>query len=144
LIPADYDVSKGAYIEAIVYFPSTDNALRVPFLLDTGSSSTAVSVADLGSLAPNPLNRLALRRSVTRMTGLGGSMRPWLTDAGIALGHDDGRVTQFRTTVAIIETPGIPSLLGRDILSKGYLHFDGMGGSVRFDIETATFRLDAP
>ena len=74
------------------------------------------------------------------MSGLGGSVTWSLLDAGVAFIHDDGGLTQFIQALAVISTPDIPSLLGRDILAFGNLHYDAIGGSVTLDFEKGLFR----
>jgi hypothetical protein len=68
------------------------------------------------------------------MTGVGGVVPWWTIDIGLGFVHDDGGLTFFGLPVAVLSTPGIPSLLGRDILSIGKLTFDGTSNAVSLEV----------
>lgn len=76
------------------------------------------------------------------MAGIGGTLDDWwFLDAGLALLHDNGGMTQFIQSFAFISAPGIPSLLGRDILALGNMDYQGIAGSVTLDFEQGLFRI---
>jgi hypothetical protein len=68
------------------------------------------------------------------MGGIGGRSQWWEIDVGIAMQHRDGGTTTISKPLAVIGTLGLPSLLGRDILSNGILTIDGPAGRMTFDI----------
>jgi hypothetical protein len=68
------------------------------------------------------------------MLGVGGTSRWQQFDGGLSLRHEHGGITSIALPMAIVGTPGTPSLLGRDVLSQGVLIIDGPKDEVSFDI----------
>jgi hypothetical protein len=64
------------------------------------------------------------------------------TRAHIALTHEDSAVSHLELDVALLLDPnvlGLPSVLGRDVLYRGHLHFDPSAGGVYFDAPKGSF-----
>lgn len=137
MILADYDAISGAWVSGYLYVRSVREAIEIRFLIDTGAALTCVAA---GELLRAGIDDLPLRPGDSAMSGLGGAVRWSLLDAGVALEHDDGGLTQFILPVAVISTPGIPCLLGRDILALGSLNYEGAAGSVTLNFEQGLFR----
>ena len=107
------------FIEAVFQFPTADEGFEVPVLIDTGADRTI--------LAPLDALRLALRFDIDFTTfeqgrpsiGVGGQVSTRLVDV-------DLRIDAFSTPMqlTVLEPPAsgrishIPSLLGRDIISR--------------------------
>ena len=106
------------FIDSVFHFPTLDRNLEVPLLVDTG--------ADRAVLSPHDGRRLARRFAIDLATlptgapsaGVGGRSRTRIIEAVIVL-------DTFSTSLLlpILEPPRgtlspIPSLLGRDILSR--------------------------
>lgn len=134
MITGVYDVTQGAHVTGLVYFPTVDRTLDVPFLVDTGASLTSISMGDLVRLGDETARGLPLSAGTGPMTGVGGVVPWWTMDIGLGFVHDDGGLTFFGLPVAVLSTPGIPSLLGRDILSIGKLTFDGTSNAVSLEV----------
>ncbi len=108
-------VRRRPFVQARFDFPSLNRSLEVPLLVDTGADRTII--------APLDANRLGLDLSTLSMgqpsTGVGGQMNTRLVEALVTL--DDFSTT---LTLTILEplperrALPIPSLLGRDIISR--------------------------
>ena len=71
------------------------------------------------------------------MRGVGGAVTGFATHIGLEFTHDDAEVSSFDLNVLLLLDPGslgLPSLLGRDMLFRGPLHFDPVGGRVSLDL----------
>jgi hypothetical protein len=121
--------------------PSLDRTLDISFLVDTGASLTSISPSDLLSLGLDVLADLPAEPGPVPLTSVGGPVTWWLTNAVLAFTHDDGAITQISVPIALVPALRSPSLLGRDILNKGTLLYDGRAASLTFDIEPGEVRL---
>ena len=113
------------FIEAVFQFPTVDEGFEVPILIDTGADRTI--------LAPLDALRLTLQFGIDftafeqglPSTGVGGQVSTRLVDVDI-------RLDTFSTSIqlTVLEQPEsgpispIPSLLGRDIISRFGLFVD--------------------
>ena len=141
MINARYDLRSGAWVNGYLFLPSIGLTIEVPFLIDTGSGVTSIAEADLEHPRGNPLQDLPLRPGPKPMIGVGGTLDSWsFLDAGLAFLHDSGGLTHFVQPFAVISTPGIPSLLGRDVLAYGSMQYEGIAGSVTLEFEQGLFR----
>ena len=145
MITGIYDALNGAFITASVYFPApVDEFLLISFLVDTGATQSCVGITDLLRLTPEGQKNMPTQRSQIEMRGIGGSIIPSTTLAGIGFTHDDGQTTMFALSLSLIdetEAAGLPALLGRDILFRGDLIFDPAAGRVVFDLPVGSFWL---
>ena len=66
------------------------------------------------------------------------------TRVGLEFSHEDGEASAFDMSVLLLLDPGslgVPSLLGRDILFRGPLHFDPGLQGVSFNLPKGSFIL---
>jgi hypothetical protein len=144
LISGIYEAAQGAYVTATVYFPSpVDRSLEVPFLVDSGAATTCLSITDFVRLG-DATGLVPFRPSTRPMRGVGGSITPHRTAAGILFVHDEGYFSIYGLDLhLILDTSfiGMPSLLGRDILYGGHMGFDPVGGNVTLDLPRGTHAL---
>jgi hypothetical protein len=78
------------------------------------------------------------------LQGIGGSITPWATNAGISFVHEDGSLTIYDLLLRLIIDPSsaeLPAVLGRDILFSGRLSFDPTAGQVLCDAPVGRFAL---
>lgn len=141
MITGEYDAALGGRINGLVHFPSLNRTLNVSFVVDTGASLTSISPRDLLSLGLDVLADLPAQPGPVPLTSAGGPVSWWLTDALLGFTHDDGSFTRIAMSVALVPALGSPSLLGRDILDRGTLLYDGRASSVTFDIPQGDLRL---
>jgi hypothetical protein len=141
LISTTTDVAYGAPIEGLVHFPSLGFSLGIRFLIDTGAALSAISRDDIDSLGPESVAALPLERHSTPLSGAGGALDSSVLRVGIGFIHDEAEITFVSLPVAVLQTPNMPSLLGRDVLSMGRLHIDGPAGTAQLDLPPGTFRL---
>ena len=108
----------------------------VPFLIDTGSSTTVIHARDA-------FHKLRLREAdldprtwpddeIRMSTGIGGAARYRLLSASYEFAHDDGTVEAIAGTLELggVESEGLPSLLGWDVLRHFRLDLNASRGSV--------------
>lgn len=126
------------YIEGEVAIPSLGiPAMKVSFLLDTGADVTVLMpddgqrlAIDFGSVQPSP----------TRGSGIGGEASLFEVDARIIFTDEESSYV-YRTSLAIAEPTehnlGIPSLLGREILSRWLLRYEAPGGLLAAEVDSA-------
>lgn len=108
----------------------------VPFLIDTGSTTTVIHARDayhrLG-LREADLDPRAWPDDEIRMSGgIGGGAPYRLLGASYEFAHEDGRVETIAGTVELggIGSEGLPSLLGWDVLRHFRLDLNARRGSV--------------
>ena len=113
------------FIDAVFQFPTPEASIVVPLLVDTG--------ADRTMLSPLDTNRLKVELGIDHetfelgipSTGVGGRISTRVIDTVLRL---NGFETSFEVTVLPPPESGpispIPSLLGRDIISRFRLFVD--------------------
>ena len=84
---------------------------------------------------------LPLEPHSTPLSGAGGALDSSVLRVGIGFIHDEGQITFVSLPVAVLTTPNMPSLLGRDILSLERLHIDEPAGTAQLDLPPGIFRL---
>ena len=108
-------IRRRPFVQALFSFSTLGRSLEVPLLVDTGADRTI--------LAPIDANRLSLDLSSLPPgqpgTGVGGQMNTRLIEAVISL---DNFILPLTLTILEPQSPDrtslIPSLLGRDIISR--------------------------
>jgi predicted aspartyl protease len=114
-----YFVSRGGrrrpFVDGNIEFPTLGRTVKVGFLVDTGADRTILSPPDARRLTIDPS---AFQEGVSS-TGVGGTMPTRVANVYLSIGA-------FSTplTLTILNPPAgtplspIPSLLGRDVLSR--------------------------
>ncbi len=116
---------KRPYVDAVVQFPIINRqSLEISFLVDTGADRTILSPFDASRLREQFAVDLLSLPSGAPSSGVGGRAATRRIDATLQMGD-------FSTdlTLAILEPPpgrlpGMPSLLGRDIISRFALYVE--------------------
>ena len=113
------------FVDAVFHFPGIDEAFEVSALVDTGADRTILSPADaLRLLLDLGVDYAALDEGHPS-TGVGGRARTRVVDITFS-------IEEFSTPLQLIileppatgRIPPIPSLLGRDIISRFGLFVD--------------------
>ena len=105
------------YIDLILEFPIANNqALEIPFLIDTGADRTLLSPFEGTRLRRDlGIDLLGLPFGIP-IGGIGGQLETRMIDATVDIGEQS-----ISTTLSLVEPPPgyfptMPSLLGRDII----------------------------
>src|SRR5262249_37858766 len=94
LIKGYFDLRRRPMVQSYVYFPGPEFLIDVPFLVDTGAEVTTLSGSTLGELDAGRFERLTkVLTPATNVTGVGGSLSRFVTDALLVLAHEDGQRT---------------------------------------------------
>jgi hypothetical protein len=117
----------GLKVDAHLKCPSLASAGEVPFIVDTGSPRTLLSVENAKKLG---IETSSLNRSHTPIYGIGGPGRCWdLPDAILFLGTDEGLEFLPKDDILVYKNPErrkkgqrtvqrLASILGRDFLRE--------------------------
>ena len=130
--------SRGRFPHVLVrvHIPGVSEPRVVPFLIDTGSSTTVVHARDA-------VRRLQLRaadldprswpeRQVQASGGVGGLAFYRAMDASYDFAHEGGAIETISASVELgaVDTSSLPSLLGWDVLQHFRLDLNARRGSV--------------
>ena len=108
----------------------------VPFLIDTGSSTSIVHAKDARTrlnLATDAMQPTAWTPEETvRRRGVAGVALSRLIEATFEFKHDDGALQAIAETIELgaVDSQQLPSLLGWDILSRFRIQLDRGAGAV--------------
>ena len=108
----------------------------VPFLIDTGSSTSIVHAKDASTrlnLATDAMEPTAWAPEETvRRRGVAGVALSRLIEATFEFKHDDGALQAIAETIELgaVDSQQLPSLLGWDILSRFRIELDRGAGAV--------------
>ncbi len=108
----------------------------VPFLIDTGSSTSIVHAKDASTrlnLATDAMQPTAWTPEETvRRRGVAGVALSRLIEATFEFTHDDGALQAIAETIELgaVDSQQLPSLLGWDILSRFRIELDRGAGAV--------------
>ena len=122
--------------------PPTETVLSVPFLVDTGASSTSLSPRDAQDLGLD-LSRLNYS---ARSMGIGGSSFSALADGIITLrgdGFDFVCPVSIRIAQPTVHNMRLPSLLGRDVLRQFNMRYEAANGILQFISNESTMVVHA-
>lgn len=104
------------FVHAVCAFPALRRPFEVPLLVDTGADRTVISPLDAHRLSRALGMQLTTLAKGPPSTGIGGRMDTYIIDAVLTLGTF---TTPLRLTILDpTSSLPIPSLLGRDILSR--------------------------
>lgn len=125
------------YIDAYVKTPAGVRTSRVSFLVDTGAETSFLMPMDARVLGVD-YERLTLSPDST--TGIGGEARFYQEQALVTF-FDSEYIYMYELALEIAEPTehnlGIPSLLGRDILSRWLLRYEAPGGLLAAEVDSA-------
>ncbi len=100
-------------------------------MIDTGASTTCVDIGVVNTLGLDPSGSLSVHTPST----MGVAVQKLTYDASVVFG--DGRPHPRSYTLELIETDlasqGFELLVGRDILGRCVLHYDGPNGIFDFN-----------
>ncbi len=111
-------VRRSPFTDAVFQFPSLDGRLEVPVLVDTGADRTILAPFDARRLARRFGIDFATVAQGAPSTGVGGQAPTRVVDAVLTL---DAFPMSLALTILEPQPgplPAIPSLLGRDVLSR--------------------------
>ena len=140
------DTSGSPYVEALLVIPRFGILGRLSFLVDTGASRTFLAPTD-GRLLNIPYESGAfkgLESKSARGIGRGGA-ECRLVEAELYFAANEavyGYQIVAYIPVPVPELAGIPSLLGRDIISQWAMKSDPVAGDLRFLPKKYDSRLD--
>ena len=134
------------FVEAWVILPGlmppTGTDFAVPFMVDTGASSTSLSPRDAQDLGLN-LSRLNYS---ARSMGIGGYSFSALADGIITLrgdGFDFVCQVSIRIAQPTVHNLRLPSLLGRDVLRQFNMRYEAANGILQFISNESTIVVSA-
>ena len=109
---------------------------QLHFLVDTGADCTVLSQDDCALRLGLPFQALPTAGGTS---GVGGVVTTRSASGDITLMHDDGRLSVFPVTFAVLTPPGavddLPSsLLGRDVLRVSDLHLNMPRGEFTLEV----------
>ncbi len=111
----------------------------VPFLIDTGSSTSIVHAKDASTrlnLATDAMEPTAWTPEETvRRRGVAGVALSRLIEATFEFKHNDGALQAIAETIELgaVDSQQLPSLLGWDILSRFRIELDRGAGAVTLE-----------
>jgi hypothetical protein len=112
----------------------------VAFVVDTGAHRTALSARDADQLG---LTLSQMRRSPLQALGVGGVASAFEVDAALLFRDESGDQLGYNLRLlvlpAIPQFPDAPSLLGRDIISRGRLICDERSHLLLLDMHDRDF-----
>jgi hypothetical protein len=111
--------AKRPFVNGFVELPAQGLSLSVPFLVDTGSDRTLLSPRDLMNAAV-ALEVLETLEHGEPSSGVGGAVHTRVIEAELTLGHYSQRLALgvLAGPAGPAQSPTVPSLLGRDVLSR--------------------------
>ena len=130
---------------------SDKQAIKIPFVLDTGSSITCIHPTDAERLGID-LRSVREEREVVKGSAIGGETEYVIYGASVGFRRygkwfwEKSRVWHF-TLGLYVALPNesnerTPSLLGRDIINRLKIEYDRLGNGLRYDPRRADHKLD--
>jgi len=117
-------------VDILVRVPKMASARKVSFLIDTGTPKTILSERDAHKLG---VDFELLEKTSASMLGIGGFAETYhLKKVSLTFFSEDGRHEENLSELLLVREPDlseeiknqIPSILGRDLLSKFTLHLN--------------------
>lgn len=125
------------YMDAYVRTPPGVRTSRISFLVDTGAKTSFLMPMDARALGVD-YDRLTLSSEST--TGIGGEARYYQEQALVTF-FDSEYAYVYELGLELAEPTehnvGIPSLLGRDILSRWLLRYEAPRGLLTAEVDSA-------
>ena len=131
------DTSKSPYVEGRLRIPGLRIESNVSFLVDTGAESTVLLPEDVVRMK---LDYSALSESGVQVSGIGGSSPTYVESAIIMFTEPGVAVYSYEVKLLIVELKnhkGLPSLLGRDILSRWRMNYSPIDNQLEFEVVNA-------
>lgn len=118
--------------------PGSPGFTTTDALIDTGAQRTIVS--------PEVVQKVALSKiDETDVIRVGGKMRANVYVASLQFSHSGlGTVEVIAVPCCDLANPLFRCLLGRDVLSRWVLHYDGPAGMFHIDEETVSSFVEPP
>ena len=143
MIKGRYGGTSGRpYIEARLTIPSQKLNAEISFVLDTGADATVLMPLDGAKMG---LDYGKLLRT-TRSVGVGGYCEDFLEEAIVTFRDSDGTLYAFEIEINISspspDIMAIPSLLGRDIITRWAITYDPELGILDAEVRSADLRVD--
>jgi hypothetical protein len=126
------------FIESKIDFPRLQISGTVKLLVDTGADNCILMPADCDMLGID----WSQLRGGQNVFGVGGSSKTYREPAVLMFEDDDNRLHSYSTPLAIMapaptQLPQMPSLLGRDILSRWKMTYDPIFEILTFEVHSA-------
>ena len=147
MILGSFDGDGRPYIQGRLFFPRLRLDAYVDFLVDTGADRTSLHPVDTLMMGVD-YSRL---RQPSDFSGIGGSA-PYSSERGVLFFADGRLLRAYTTQIAILnlsvvktakDIPTIPSVLGRDILSNGWMRYDPRNQRLEFTPKAASITFQA-
>lgn len=123
------------FIRVAVALPKFGVVRQVDMLVDSGADITTLQPQDsLLLLEESQFSKLVEQHEVQ---GIGGFTNFFREDAAIGLLLSDKRVCWIPIVIDIAELnapPGLPSVLGNDVMQYGITHLDAINGTVKIEL----------
>jgi len=123
------------FVRVAVALPRFNAVRQVDMLVDSGADITTLQPKDaLLLLEEQQFSQLGEQHKVQ---GIGGLTNFFGEDAAIGLILADGRICWIAIVIDIAEldaTPGIPSILGNDVMQFGITYLDAINGTVKIEL----------
>ena len=123
------------FVRVVVALPRFNVVRQVGMLVDSGADITTLQPRDsLLLLEERQFSQLGKKHKVQ---GIGGFTNFFREDAAIGLLLTGGRICWIPIVIDIAELnapPGIPSILGNDVMQFGITYFDAINGTVKIQL----------
>ncbi len=123
------------FVQVAVALPRFNAVRQVDMLVDSGADITTLQPQDsLLLLEESQFSELGEKHEVQ---GIGGFTRFSQEDAAIGLILSDKRICWIPIVIDIAgldSTPGLPSVLGNDVMQYGITHLDAINGAVEIEL----------
>jgi hypothetical protein len=136
MISGVFVTGSSPFVKARVRVPRLVTERTLTFLMDTGADRTSVHLRDALQLVGYAgLRTLRKLGNISTLGGISGSADYYVVSAQIIFTHDDGTEQGFNTDLRIVKPARrrskkranqlrIPSLLGKDVMSRFAVVFD--------------------
>ena len=123
------------FVCVAVALPRFNAVRQVDMLVDSGADITTLQPKDALLLLEEP--QFSQLREQHNVQGIGGFTNFFREDAAIGLLLTSDRTCWIPIVIDIAELntpPGIPSVLGNDVMQFGITHLDAINGSVKIEL----------
>ena len=131
------------YIAARVNIPVVGAWAHVLFLVDTGADKSLLSASDARRIGID----YAALGAPSGIVGVGGSLDAYPVQADIAFADSEAKVHIYRLTIDVASSDSeqyeLPSLLGRDILTRWRMTCDPSNDLLALEVVSADLTIPA-